>query len=40
VLELNRTFSIKLQLPGGNWILQIFPSVVIGLYTRWFHASR
>jgi len=37
VLELNKTFSINLQLLGGVWILQIFPSVVIGLYTRWFH---
>jgi solute:Na+ symporter, SSS family len=37
VLELNKTFSINLQLLGGIWILQIFPSIVIGLYTRWFH---
>jgi SSS family solute:Na+ symporter len=37
VLELNRTFSINLQLLGGIWILQTFPAVVIGLYTRWFH---
>jgi solute:Na+ symporter, SSS family len=36
-LELNKTFSINLQLLGGIWILQIFPSIVIGLYTRWFH---
>jgi solute:Na+ symporter, SSS family len=36
-IELNRTFSINLQLLGGIWILQTFPSVVIGLYTRWFH---
>src|SRR3984885_11971941 len=36
-LELNRTFSINLQLLGGIWILQTFPAVVIGLYTRWFH---
>ena len=37
VLELNKTFSINLQLLGGIWILQTFPAVVIGLYTRWFH---
>jgi SSS family solute:Na+ symporter len=37
VLELNKTFSINLQLLGGIWILQIFPTIVIGLYTRWFH---
>jgi len=34
---LNKTFSINLQLLGGIWILQTFPAVVIGLYTRWFH---
>jgi SSS family solute:Na+ symporter len=36
-LELNKTFSINLQLLGGIWILQTFPAVVISLYTRWFH---
>jgi solute:Na+ symporter, SSS family len=36
-LELNKTFSINLQLLGGIWILQIFPAIVVGLYTRWFH---
>jgi solute:Na+ symporter, SSS family len=36
-LELNRTFSINLQLLGGVWIVQTFPTIVIGLYTRWFH---
>jgi solute:Na+ symporter, SSS family len=35
-LALNKTFSINLQLLGGIWILQTFPAVVIGLYTRWF----
>jgi SSS family solute:Na+ symporter len=37
VLELNKTFSINLQLLGGIWIAQIFPAIVVGLYTRWFH---
>jgi solute:Na+ symporter, SSS family len=36
-IELQKTFSINLQLLGGIWILQIFPTIVIGLYTRWFH---
>jgi SSS family solute:Na+ symporter len=36
-LELNKTFSINLQLLGGIWILQTFPAIVAGLYTRWFH---
>jgi SSS family solute:Na+ symporter len=36
-IQLSKTFSINLQLLGGVWILQTFPSVVAGLYTRWFH---
>ncbi len=38
-LELNKTFSINLQLLGGIWILQTFPAIVISLYTRWFHRA-
>jgi len=38
-LELNRTFSINLQLLGGIWVLQTFPAIVISLYTRWFHRA-
>jgi SSS family solute:Na+ symporter len=26
-----------MQLLGGIWILQTFPTIVAGLYTRWFH---
>ncbi len=37
VLFLPTKFSIDLQLLGGVWMLQTLPSVVIGLYTRWFH---
>ncbi len=37
VVFLPLDFAINLQLLGGIWILQIFPAVVIGLYTRWFH---
>ena len=36
-LGLSKTFSINLQLLGGIWILQTFPAIVFGLYTRWFH---
>jgi SSS family solute:Na+ symporter len=36
-LGLSKTFSINLQLLGGIWILQTFPAIVAGLYTRWFH---
>jgi solute:Na+ symporter, SSS family len=37
VVALSKTFSINLQLLGGIWILQTFPAIVLGLYTRWFH---
>ncbi len=30
-------YAIYFQLLGGAWMLQIFPSFVFGLYTRWFH---
>ena len=30
-------YAIQLQLLGGVWILQTFPAIVIGLYTRWLH---
>jgi solute:Na+ symporter, SSS family len=36
-IELPKTFSINLQLLGGIWILQTFPAIVGGLFTRWFH---
>ena len=37
VLAMDKTFAINLQLLGGIWILQTFPAIVVGLYTRWFH---
>jgi SSS family solute:Na+ symporter len=37
VLGLPTEFAINLQLLGGVWILQTFPSIVFALYTRWFH---
>ncbi len=36
-IELPREFSINLQLLGGVWILQTLPTVLFGLFTRWFH---
>jgi SSS family solute:Na+ symporter len=33
----SQKYAIQLQLLGGIWILQTFPAIVIGLYTRWFH---
>jgi SSS family solute:Na+ symporter len=29
--------AIEFQLLGGSWIVQIFPAVVLGLYTTFFH---
>jgi solute:Na+ symporter, SSS family len=37
VLALDKQNAINFQLLGGIWILQTFPAVVFGLYTRWFH---
>lgn len=37
VILLDPQFSIDLQLIGGVIILQTLPSLVFGLYTRWFH---
>ena len=31
-------YAIQLQLLGGVWIIQTMPTVLIGLYTRWFNA--
>jgi solute:Na+ symporter, SSS family len=39
ILVLDPSFSIDLQLIGGVIILQTLPSVVLGLYTRWFHGT-
>jgi SSS family solute:Na+ symporter len=37
VLFLDKTLALNFQLLGGIWILQTFPAIVFGLYTRWFH---
>jgi SSS family solute:Na+ symporter len=29
-------FALDLQLLGGVWMIQIFPAMILGLYTRWF----
>ena len=36
-LKLPTSSAIEMQLLGGIWITQIFPSVVVGAFTRWFH---
>jgi SSS family solute:Na+ symporter len=39
ILFLPTQFALDLQLLGGMWILQTFPAVVFGLFTRVFHAT-
>ncbi|MDQ0690668.1 monocarboxylate uptake permease MctP [Arthrobacter sp. W4I7] len=36
VIAMDQSTAINMQLLGGIWILQTFPAVVAGLYTRWF----
>ncbi|HXW52419.1 MAG TPA: sodium:solute symporter [Candidatus Acidoferrales bacterium] len=33
----NIEYAINFQLLAGGWILQTFPAIIFGLYTRWFH---
>ncbi len=37
VLRLPPTYAIEMQLLGGIWIAQIFPAVVLGVFTRFLH---
>ena len=37
VLGLPSEYAINLQLFAGGWIVQTFPALIFGLYTRWFH---
>lgn len=37
LLQNARQEAINFQLLGGVWILQTFPAIIFGLYTRWFH---
>ncbi len=32
-------FALDLQLLGGVWMIQIFPALVLGLFTRWFSGA-
>ena len=36
ILLLDNSVALNLQLLGGLWILQTFPAVVFGLFTKWF----
>jgi len=37
ILFVPTKFAIQLQLLGGIWIIQTLPSVMLGVYTRWFN---
>ena len=37
VFLLDKQDALNFQLLGGVWILQTLPSIVFGLFTRWFH---
>jgi SSS family solute:Na+ symporter len=39
IIYLPTQFALDLQLLGGLWILQTFPAVVFGLYTRSLRAG-
>ena len=37
ILTIKTVYAIQMQLLGGIWMAQLFPSVVIGAFTRWFN---
>jgi SSS family solute:Na+ symporter len=37
IVAMKKEYAIAMQLLGGVWILQTFPAIVVGLYTRWLH---
>lgn len=37
VIFLPLQYAIVLQLLGGVWILETFPAIIFGLFTRWLH---
>jgi SSS family solute:Na+ symporter len=39
IVELPMKYAINLQLLGGVWIIQTFPAVALGLYTRKLHPN-
>lgn len=39
ILAIPLEYAINLQLLGGVWIIQLLPSILLGLYTRTFHAT-
>jgi SSS family solute:Na+ symporter len=39
ILAIPQAYAIQLQLLGGIWIIQLLPSILLGLYTRSFNAT-
>ena len=37
VLKLPAPYAIEMQLLGGIWMAQLFPAVVVGVFTRWLN---
>jgi SSS family solute:Na+ symporter len=37
ILFVPTQYAIQLQLLGGIWIIQTLPTVMLGVYTRWFN---
>ena len=37
ILTIKATYAIQMQLLGGIWMAQLFPSVVVGTFTRWLN---
>jgi len=39
ILVIPSTYAVQLQLLGGMWIIQTFPSVVFSVFTRFFNGT-
>ena len=39
IIFLPHEYAIQMQLLGGIWIIQTFPSMIFGLYTRWLNSK-
>ncbi|MGH6865974.1 MAG: monocarboxylate uptake permease MctP [Methyloceanibacter sp.] len=39
ILAIPQAYAIQLQLLGGIWIIQLLPPILLGLFTRSFHAN-
>lgn len=37
VLKLPAPYAIEMQLLGGIWMAQLFPAVIVGVFTRWLN---